>query len=75
MCSTWTMMSCVKLRPLPASTALPLSAHHGDALDTGTYAGEFDFITSTGLGEFLDDEQLAALYRFSIASCVPEVSW
>ena len=36
--------------------------HHGDALDTRTYAGEFDFITSTGLGEFLDDEQLATLY-------------
>jgi chemotaxis methyl-accepting protein methylase len=37
-------------------------AHHGDALDMSTYAGEFDFITSTGLGEFLDDEQLATLY-------------
>lgn len=41
---------------------IPLIAHHGDALDMGTYAGEFDFITSTGLGEFLDDEQLATLY-------------
>ena len=39
-----------------------LTTHHGDALDPGTYAGEFDFITSTGLGEFLDDEQLATLY-------------
>ena len=40
-----------------------LIEHHGDALDSRTYAGEFDFITSTGLGEFLDDEQLAALYQ------------
>jgi SAM-dependent methyltransferase len=39
-----------------------LTTHQGDALDPGTYAGEFDFITSTGLGEFLDDEQLATLY-------------
>jgi SAM-dependent methyltransferase len=39
-----------------------LITHHGDALDAGTYAGEFDFITSTGLGEFLDDDQLAQLY-------------
>ena len=41
---------------------IALIGHHGDALDTSTYAGEFDFITSTGLGEFLDDEQLATLY-------------
>ena len=42
--------------------SIALIAHHGDALDIRTYAGEFDFITSTGLGEFLDDEQLATLY-------------
>lgn len=41
---------------------LALTTHHGDALDIRTYAGEFDFITSTGLGEFLDDEGLASLY-------------
>jgi SAM-dependent methyltransferase len=41
---------------------ITLTTHHGDALDPGTYAGEFDFIISTGLGEFLDDEQLAWLY-------------
>ena len=41
---------------------ITLLTHHGDALDAGTYAGEFDFITSTGLGEFLDDEQLTLLY-------------
>lgn len=39
-----------------------LTTHHGDALDVRTYSGEFDFITSTGLGEFLSDEQLASLY-------------
>jgi hypothetical protein len=42
---------------------IALTTHHGDALDARTYGGEFDFITSTGLGEFLDDEQLASLYR------------
>lgn len=41
---------------------ITLTTHHGDALDPGAYAGEFDFITSTGLGEFLDDQQLASLY-------------
>jgi len=41
---------------------ISLTTHHGDALDPGAYAGEFDFITSTGLGEFLDDQQLASLY-------------
>lgn len=41
---------------------IALTTHHGDALDPRTYEGEFDFITSTGLGEFLDDEQLASLY-------------
>ncbi len=41
---------------------ITLTTHHGDALDPGTYAGKFDFITSTGLGEFLDDEQLTSLY-------------
>ena len=41
---------------------IALATHHGDAVDPGTYASEFDFITSTGLGEFLDDEQLASLY-------------
>jgi len=41
---------------------IALSTHQGDALDPATYASEFDFITSTGLGEFLDDDQLARLY-------------
>jgi SAM-dependent methyltransferase len=41
---------------------IALTTYHGDAMDPGVYAGEFDFITSTGLGEFLDDEQLVSLY-------------
>lgn len=39
-----------------------LTTHHGDALDVATYGGKFDFVTSTGLGEFLDDTKLATLY-------------
>jgi SAM-dependent methyltransferase len=42
---------------------ITLTTHQGDALDPGSYAGEFDFIASTGVGEFLDDEQLASLYE------------
>jgi hypothetical protein len=49
-------------KTLACQHGITLLTHHGDALDTATYAGEFDFITSTGLGEFLDDEQLASLY-------------
>jgi SAM-dependent methyltransferase len=41
---------------------LALIIHRGDALDIRAYAGEFDFITCTGLGEFLDDERLVCLY-------------
>lgn len=37
-------------------------AHHGDALDAKSYPGTVDFITCTGLAEFLDDAQLAKLY-------------
>jgi SAM-dependent methyltransferase len=39
-----------------------VTTHQGDALDIRTYAGEYDLITSTGLGEFLDDAQLTSLY-------------
>ena len=36
---------------------------HADALDEASYpAASFDFIASTGLGEFLDDDRLAFLY-------------
>jgi hypothetical protein len=41
---------------------IALTIHHGDALDVKTYGDAFDFITSTGFGEFLDDEKLTSLY-------------
>jgi SAM-dependent methyltransferase len=37
--------------------------HHGDALERTAYPEAVDFITCTGLAEFLDDEQLEQLYR------------
>jgi chemotaxis methyl-accepting protein methylase len=40
----------------------PFEMHQGDALDRSAYPGRFDFITCTGLAEFLDDDQLARLY-------------
>jgi protein-L-isoaspartate O-methyltransferase len=40
----------------------PFAIHEGDALDRSAYSGRFDFITCTGLAEFLDDDQLARLY-------------
>jgi SAM-dependent methyltransferase len=43
-------------------SSVTLIPQQGDALDIGTYTNRFDFITSTGLGEFLDDEKLARLY-------------
>lgn len=43
-------------------SSVTLILHQGDALDIATYTDRFDFITSTGLGEFLDDEKLARLY-------------
>lgn len=36
--------------------------HHGDALDRASYPEGADFITCTGLAEFLDDAQLERLY-------------
>jgi 2-polyprenyl-3-methyl-5-hydroxy-6-metoxy-1,4-benzoquinol methylase len=41
---------------------LALICHLGDALDLRSYGADFDFITSTGFGEFLDDRQLGVLY-------------
>ena len=38
----------------------PLS---GDALERATYSGTFDFISCTGLTEFLSDEHVARLFR------------
>lgn len=40
----------------------PFAAHEGDAFDRTAYPEGLDFITCTGLAEFLDDEKLAALY-------------
>jgi SAM-dependent methyltransferase len=40
----------------------PFETHEGDALDRSAYPALFDFITCTGLAEFIDDDQLAALY-------------
>lgn len=37
--------------------------HQGDALNESDYpAGPFDVVVSTGLGEFLDDDEIAAFY-------------
>lgn len=38
-------------------------AQEGDALNRGSYPQSADFVTSTGLAEFLDDEKLAVLYQ------------
>ena len=43
-------------------SSVVLIPHQGDALDVATYVGRYDFVTSTGFGEFLDDEKLARLY-------------
>ncbi|MGH9385391.1 MAG: class I SAM-dependent methyltransferase [Vicinamibacterales bacterium] len=40
----------------------PFETHLGDALDESAYHGRFDFVTSTGLAEFLHDDELARLY-------------
>lgn len=46
--------------------------HHGDALRAGDYPRhDFDVIVSTGLGEFLDDAQLARFYAAVHAALAP----
>jgi hypothetical protein len=40
----------------------PFVAHQGDVFDPAAYRAAVDFITCTGLAEFLDDERLAELY-------------
>jgi len=40
---------------------IDLQLHHGDAFDVSAYGGHFDYITSTGFGEFLNDAQLLRL--------------
>jgi SAM-dependent methyltransferase len=49
-------------REFAGKSSVTLIPHQGDALDIVTYSDRFDFITSTGFGEFLDDEKLARLY-------------
>jgi 2-polyprenyl-3-methyl-5-hydroxy-6-metoxy-1,4-benzoquinol methylase len=49
-------------RQFAVQRGLPLETYQGDALDRAAYPGRFDFITCTGLAEFLDDDQLARLY-------------
>jgi len=41
----------------------PFVPHHGDVFDPAAYPERLDFITCTGLAEFLDGEQLERLYR------------
>jgi hypothetical protein len=41
----------------------PFVAHHGDLFDPAAYPPAVDFITCTGIAEFLDDTRLAGLYR------------
>lgn len=40
----------------------PFVPIEGDALDPASYPAALDFVTCTGLAEFLNDEQVAALY-------------
>jgi hypothetical protein len=40
----------------------PFIAHQGDVFDRSAYPAAVDFITCTGLAEFLDDARLAELY-------------
>lgn len=49
----------------------PFTAHRGDALDRASYPARVDFITSTGLAEFLDDvrfERLLAIFNDVLAA-------
>ncbi len=46
--------------------------HLGDALSPGSYPAGADFVTSTGLAEFLDDAQLATFYRQILEVLRPE---
>lgn len=54
--------------PLQLSRELAQNDDHffftrGDALDPAIYPSELDVITSTGLGEFIDDDLLVRFYR------------
>lgn len=45
--------------------------HQGDALDRESYSQAADFVTSTGLAEFLDDDHLIILYKNVFESMKP----
>ena len=51
--------------------------HHGDALERTTYPEAADFITCTGLAEFISDEQLEAIVAhvesYLYANCETEI--
>ena len=49
-------------RQFAAAHGVTLVLHEGDALDASAYPRPLSFVTSTGLGEFLDDERLERLY-------------
>jgi SAM-dependent methyltransferase len=45
----------------------------GDALDLKTWPpGQFDFVSSTGLGEFLNDDDLSVFYRNAYEALAPD---
>jgi hypothetical protein len=50
---------------------MELQLHHGDAFDVSAYAGEFDYITCTGFGEFLNDIQFVQLMSVFHRQCRP----
>ncbi|HYE20328.1 MAG TPA: class I SAM-dependent methyltransferase [Tepidisphaeraceae bacterium] len=56
-----------------AHLGVPFHFHRGDALDPTAYAplGQFDLVISTGLGEFLPDDDLARLYANAHAALAP----
>jgi hypothetical protein len=49
----------------------PLVIHRGDVFDRTIYPAAVDFITCTGLAEFLDDERVAELYGIFFACLRP----
>jgi len=54
-----------------AGGAEPFVPHHGDVFARDSYPEAVDFITCTGLAEFLDDERLAELYRIFFDRLAP----
>ncbi|CAM3108476.1 class I SAM-dependent methyltransferase family protein [Rariglobus hedericola] len=55
-----------------AAAGAKCTFHEGNALNRTDYPrNDFDVIVSTGLGEFLDDAQLALFYRNIHASLIP----